>query len=181
MNCTTIASRAGRSIDESVDEQGFIVDTLNEFQEDIAEKLFPVGTVTINAVANTWYDLPDGLIKLYIDEDGSYGITKDGVTVPLFEFRERYPKCQIKFRETGAYEVVYERTPTELTALTDSPDMHPYLHSLGVLFLASRYKSMDDDENADAQRLMQEYEVKKRQRIAKLKNPSGDSGRVVVV
>jgi hypothetical protein len=40
---------------------------------------------------------------------------------------------------------------------------------------------MDDDENADAQRLMAEYETKKKQRIAKLMHPSGDSGRVVVV
>jgi hypothetical protein len=167
-------------IDENISDEDFIVTTLNDFQDDIAQKLAPVGTVTINAVANTWTDLPADLISMHIDEDGNYCVSKSGTVVKVFEFRELYPKRQINFCESGAYEVLYDRAPTEINDITDSPDMHPYLHGLGKLFLASRYKSRDDDENTDALRLMQEYETKKKQRIGVLMHPSGDSGRVTV-
>jgi hypothetical protein len=167
-------------IDENINDEDFIVTVLNDFQDDIAEKLTPVGATNINATANVWADLPEDLIALHIDEGGNCGVSKNGVTVKVFEFRELYPKRQIKFYETGTYEVQYDRAPTEITDVEESPDTHPYLHSLAVLFLASRYKSMDDDENQDALRLMQEYEQKKKKRIGILMHPSGDSGRVTV-
>jgi hypothetical protein len=179
MNCEKITARAGRLIDETIDDTNFALDVLNEFQEDIAETLTPIGTATITATADTWYDMPTDCIGLYKD-DGGYYVTKDGVAVETFEFRELYPKRQVKFYESGTYDILYEKSPSELLIMAQEPNMHPYLHGLGALFLAARYKSIDDDENEDVQRLMNEYEMKKRQRIGKLLHPSGDSGRVEV-
>jgi hypothetical protein len=175
MDCQKISNRAGRMIDESLDDD-FAIDTLNEFQDDIADTFPPVGTTTINATANTWYDLPTDCIGIYEDKDGAYCL-KSGEQVLAFEFRNIYPVRQVMFYEDGTYTLKYDKTPTEITKITDTPDMHPYLQSLGALFLASRYKSMDDGENQDAQRLMQEYELRKKKRFARLM--SGPSKVVV--
>lgn len=197
MTPQNIAEKAGRLIDDELlstvpttDETNFVLDILNEFQEDIAEAICPVGTSSNIVVADvdTWYSLPTDFIRLYVDKL-NYTITKDAVKYTgSYEIRRRGEGYQIRFPQTGTYTVDYEKPPTTLTALNQSLTMHPLLQSTGAYYLASKYLSAQENATAtfsdrilSPDELMQQYQAKKGKAILKLTNPSGQPEQVINV
>ncbi|HYD91258.1 MAG TPA: hypothetical protein VEA37_07190 [Flavobacterium sp.] len=165
-----LVKKAEGIVEESIDTTDddikvFILGAVNDFSDDIAKTLPPLTSQTYSAQADTWYTLPADLIEIDKVEIGNYKTYS-------YDVRETYP-AKIKFSSTGTYEVWYLKVPYKVTTLTNKPDMHPYLHGAGALFIASRFKAREDDENPDSQRLWQEYLMDKAERIKRLNNPSG--------
>jgi len=135
-----------------------------------ARYLKSVGITTTDTT--TWKDLPADFLAVYgIDvSDGSE-----------YEGSYRVRNGKILFPFAGTFTVWYYALPAEITALEETPQTHPLLHKVISLFLASRFKSDDDDENPDAQRLMAEYEQKKRHALIQIDNPVRDSSPVIKV
>jgi len=80
---------------------------------------------------------------------------KDSGKNNYFDFDVRESK--IRFADKDTYSVTYRRMPAKITATGDTLEVHElYKHALG-LFVASRYKSEDNEDNPDARRLMQEF------------------------
>ena len=120
----------------------------------------------------TWKDLPADFLAVY-------GIDLIDGSEYAGSYRIRSGKILFPFAST--FTVWYYALPAEITALTETPQTHSLLHKAISLFLASRYKYKDDDENRDAGRLMVEYEQKKRHALIQIDNPVQDSSPVIRV
>lgn len=135
---------------------------LNECLDELGSEARQAGSVVINAASTTeWYDLPGDLIEITEVEDGqgNYG--------GAYRVREG----KIRFYTAGTYTVWYYKRPGEMETLTDEPEAHVLLHRPMALFLASRFKSKEDDENPDAARLMNEYKEKRRKALEQIDSP----------
>lgn len=150
---------------------------------DLGKDAKVVATATpIAAVADTWYALPADLLEIFeIIESGEdypyfgnmYGESFRGI----FDVRDGY----IRFPVNGTFTIKYYKVPAAIAALTDTPAVHTLFHYPISLYVASRYKSYDDEENADAVRLMNEYQVFKQKAIRELAKvfPSTQASRTI--
>ncbi|MBO8161338.1 MAG: hypothetical protein H0Z24_06840 [Thermosipho sp. (in: Bacteria)] len=136
---------------------------LNEGMEILAEKYDTAcvkETTTITATKNTWYDLPNGFLKIrkvYKDDDE---VLPDNYLVDF---------DQILFIEDGTYTIEYLRYPNELTVETDTPEIHKAYHKILSYFIASRETSrLFGSENPESARFMQEFEIRAKEIDIKL-------------
>ncbi len=116
-------------------------------RQKVASRRWTEGTQEYeDATEDEWEDLPADFVSVVemLDEDEN-----------AYEDYE-YRSGQIRFGADGTYTMHYRQFPTALSAVTATvplPDI--YLDPLAY-FLASRYRSMDDSEDADALRWMAE-------------------------
>lgn len=107
--------------------------------------------MTIKADKNIWYDLPDDCLG--IKECTYYGEKYNNY---------RANHGQIKFGDTGDFEIGYLRYPKMVENETEVPDINGAYHYCLALFVASReIQRLFGDENSDSMRLMQEYYTSK--------------------
>jgi hypothetical protein len=125
----------------------------------------------VQSDTTTWNDLPADFGSVHEIEYDNQEYTEN--------YRIRGSK--ILFQEAGTFTLWYYAIPAEITALTETPGTHQLLHKVISLFLASRFKSQDDDENQDAIRLMNEYTIRKKNTLIKLGSPMQDSSPVIEV
>lgn len=77
----------------------------------------------------------------------------------------------IRFFVTGTNTLYYYRKSTLPTTLDEEIDTHPRLHPALALFLASRFKRKDDDENPDFKVLFSEFLTEKQNALLEIDNP----------
>ena len=173
MTGTQIKALAESHIDDDTIDDGDALLWLNECQaEDLGSEARVLDSEDI-VVTDTaaWYALPADLLVITEVEKGGEEYTGS--------YRLRGQK--IRFSETGTFTVWYYRLPAEIVALTEAPEAHILLHRPMALFLASRFKSKDDDENQDAARLMGEYRQKKEHALWQIDNQQQDGSDTVKV
>lgn len=114
----------------------------------------------------TYYDLPADLMDIVAltnadgsDYSGGYYILNG----------------KIKFSVDGTITLTYKALPPLVTALSDTPAVHPLLAQTLAIWLAMRYKQKDDDENPDANRLRFEFDKQKRGQLAVIRRKSNPS------
>lgn len=168
-----IKALANSFVDDTLDN----LDALGWLNEcligDLGAEARLTGSAVINAVStSTWYDLPEDMIEITEIEDAS-GNGYRGA------YRVRDGK--IRFYTAGTYTVWYYKRPGEMSTLTEEPGAHVLLHRPIALFLASRFKSKEDDENPDAVRLMNEYREKKRNALVQIDTPGSSYPTVGMV
>lgn len=112
--------------------------------------------------SKTWYSLPTGLGAIYSID------CSDGT-----EFRGQYQirNGKIRFDAADTYTLYFWVDPTEMSAIGSNVPAHDKLKSAVALYVASRYKSQDDDENQDARRLMGDFERAKVKALDQIDNP----------
>lgn len=123
----------------------------------------------IVAVKNTWYALPADFLEAFeIEESGQddpyFGNRYRKGFRGDFDIRDGY----IRFPFAGTFTLKYYKVPVAINTLADTPAVHTLFHYPISLYVASRYKSYDDEENKDAERLMGEYQVYKRKVIREI-------------
>jgi hypothetical protein len=123
----------------------------------------------ITATANTWYALPTDILEIFeIEQAGQddpyYGTRYGTAYTGRFDLRDGY----ISFLDAGTYTVRYYAVPAPIATLADTPVVHALFHYPISLYVASRYKSNDDEENPDAHRLMGEYRAYRQKAIEEL-------------
>lgn len=165
MNAQDIINAASLHCDDDEIPQQHGLAWINEcLQVDLGTDSQAEGKTTIAVTdPNEWYDLPGDF--LHIRRIGHLGddLTRD----------YQVESGQIRFPYTGTYFIRYFKRPALITNPSQIPDCHPALHYALVLWVASRYKSADDDENRDAQRLMADYYEAKARVIFQTKRQSG--------
>ena len=150
MTAAEVLTLAGKHVD---DELVFdvCVDWLNEAQETLGADAGVFGINTVVASESTTFynfavsghqpldvlEVLDTDMELYTDFDVRAG--------------------QIRFADAGTYSVTYRRLPAEISASGQTLEGHALFKPALALFVASRFKSQDDDENPDAARLMNEF------------------------
>jgi len=162
-----IIKLANRHVDDDIeylDGVYWINECLVELGEDA--KLFDTATIEVTDTT-AWYDIPTNMIRVIEFEDSNGEVS-------YVDYVIRNGK--IKISATGTYSIYYSKLSTEIeivdeddeteieTALSAEIDCHKLLHKCVALFLASRFKDMDNSDEIviqDAQRLMKEFEYKK--------------------
>lgn len=181
-----IAAKAGRKIDEKIlkdppkeGQAEFVLDKINDFIRDIAKKKAPIAEATV--AGGSWVDLPADFIKVYRDEEDNAIITKDGSDYcGTFEVRQIGMTTQIKFTDTGSYIIKYEQAPADITSLSASINMHPFLLDLGDIYLAWQYVLKENSSSTagkypvSAAQLEAEYNKEKSERFYILNNPTNE-------
>jgi hypothetical protein len=82
---------------------------------------------------------------------------------------------KIRFASAGIFAITYKAIPAVLTAMSGTPAVHPLLTQTGALWLAMRFKQMDDDENQDANRLRFEFDKQKAFQLTNIRRKSNPS------
>lgn len=166
MTGTQIKALAETHVDDTIEDADALL-WLNECQiEDLGVDARVLESAEIVVTSTTtWYDLPVDFLAMN-EIETSTGAEYTG------SYKIRGGK--IRFSTTGTFTLWYYKIPAELTALTETPEAHILLHRPLALFLAARFKSMDDDENPDAARLMRDYEHKKNHALYQIDNPRLD-------
>lgn len=166
MTGTQILSLASSYVDDTIPNSDAIL-WINAWLSRLGMDARVYNSTTIDSVdINTWYDLPSDFLAVSEIEDSS-----GNEYVYSYQIRNN----KIKFSYSDTVTIWYYKISDQLTVLSNTPDAHPLLHSAAALYLSSRFKSMDDDENPDAYRLMQEHEVEKNNALAQIDNPYRNS------
>lgn len=84
---------------------------------------------------------------------------------------------QIRFPEEGEYTIFYIRRPAPITKLSDTPEINAVFHQCGAIYVAMRYKTYDDENSNDAQRLRAEYDMYRERAIQEHKKISRSTTR----
>ncbi|MFA5880563.1 MAG: hypothetical protein WC834_00080 [Eubacteriales bacterium] len=195
-----LAEQAQLRIDDTIistvpttDETSFILNCLNDFQDEIVEKMPLVKTSTnITAVADTWTNLPTDFIRIYkYKEDGQ---EHTYITLAAVEYTGSYnirtfgSTPQIKFPAAGTYTVMYEYVPTRLIALTGATGtlaLHDYIGIVAVDYLAwQRIKTINAtaegvDYIPSERTLEQTYKNNKANKLRKLLKPNNQPETIV--
>lgn len=120
--------------------------------------------------SSLWVDLPtDYLQDYFVTDDADGEDYENGMKVRNFK---------AKLASTGTFTLSYFPVPQEITALGSTVLIHSMMQDAIGHFVAARFKSQDDDENRDAQRLYQEFLRAKTMALAKIDgnvNPSPDT------
>ncbi|MEG6513163.1 hypothetical protein V6C32_14740 [Desulforamulus ruminis] len=172
MTGTQIKSLAETHLDGDIITDSDAITWINECQiEDLGLDARVSNSVNITVTDTTiWQNLPNQFLA--VDE------VRD-INDSEYEGGYVLRNGKIRFDQKGTFTVWYWELPIELTALTETPQAHILLHRPIALFLASRFKSQDDDENQDAFRLMSEYEQKKSHALYQIDNPLQDAYPVI--
>jgi len=121
--------------------------------------------------ASTYVTLPADFLELFYVEDS------DGEDyVGNIEIRN----SKIKLDSADTFTLNYFPVPTELTTISGTVSVHSLLKGAVGYFVASRYKSQDDDENKDAARLMNEYMRAKSIALTKINQSLGVNNDYIV-
>ena len=164
-------------------DDGFALSIINEcVMMNIGKDAGIVKAAPVMASAGTWTDLPNDLLEII-------EIEKTGLSEPYFGRRNGICfsgsfdcRCgKIRFEDGGDYTVWYMATPSTITSLSEAPNIHAAFHYPIALFLASRFRSYDDEESQDAARLMNEYQAYRQKAtidIVKLKPTTRAAHRV---
>lgn len=178
MTGTQILELAETHVDDDIDE----TDGLRWINEcvgmDLGADAYFVKSSSV-AVTDTdaWYALPSDFLKFVYPNgiDDSSGYSWDGtpevrkyVTVTAVTLAQTWA-YKARFSKADTFTIYYYADPTDITELSQTPQADPALHEVIALFVASRYKSQDDDENKDAARLMGEYAKAKKGVLLKLR------------
>ncbi len=116
----------------------------------------------IAADSATWYDLPTDLgaiTSIYMSSGKEFGGS--------YQIRQR----KIRFDRADTFTLYYWKKPSKITAIGNTIPVDELLESAVALYVASRYKSQDDDENPDARRLMAEFDQSRLRAIDLIDNP----------
>lgn len=141
-----IKAAAERYIDEPLDVT-VALEGINQALVWLGDRASLWGEVTIQAAADTWYDLPNDCL-------GVLEVRPASGQVREFEKRDN----RIRFSADDAYTIRYRKLPPEMNSLTEEPAVHKAFHRVLVLGLAAWWKLKDDDENADGLRLLAKFE-----------------------
>lgn len=148
MTVSEILQLAGYHVDDIIDAVDGGIAWLNEGLSALGANALLFGTTTIDALeVGTFYPLPANALDVMkvLDAAGDYYLGYN---------------CQgnnISFADAGTYTVTYRRLPAPVSAVSDTPEVHQAFHPVLALFVASRFKSRNDDENPDSVRLMNEF------------------------
>jgi len=161
---------ANRHVDDDIENIDGI-DWINECLITLGEdaKVFDTAEVVITNT-KTWYDLPANIVRIHEFEDSNGDPSYVNYVIR---------NGKVKVDTLGTYSIYYAKLPAEIIpedstdakitiALSSEIDCHKMLQNAVALFVASRFKSFDDDENRDAARLMQEYELRKAQALKQI-------------
>lgn len=150
MTVSEILQLAGFHVDDIIDAVDGGMAWLNEGLFALGANALLFGTTTIDAESGTFYPLPADALDITEVLDAA------GTFYTLYRCRGG----EISFFDAGTYTVTYRRLPASVSAVDDTPEVHQAFHPVLALFVASRFKSRDDDENKDAARLMGEFNVR---------------------
>lgn len=152
-------------VDDTIDDSPALM-WLNEWLYQFADDSGVYKTATITAADTvTSYAIPDDLADIVsmtkdgADWYGAYGIIAGA----------------IRFSEAGTFVITYNAVPAILTAMSETPAVHPLLTMTGALWLAMRFKQADDDENPDANRFKFEFDKQKTFQLANIRRKSNPS------
>jgi hypothetical protein len=163
-----IKAAAERYIGDTLDPVDAL-EGINQALVWLADRASLWGETVINAAADTWYDLPNDCI----------GVLE--VAAASGEAREYVKRDnRIKFAEADTYTVRYRRLPREMTALTETPEVHQAFHRVLVTGLKAWWKLMDDEENPDGLRLLAKFERDAEYAAALVRRKSGPATVQVV-
>jgi hypothetical protein len=179
LTATQIKELAETHVDDTIDDS----DALRWVNEctglDLGTEAQFIKTSTVAVTdADTWYALPDDFLQFSYhngieDSDGyiwdSLPDVRKYVTVTAVTLAQTWA-WKAKFPEVDTFTIYYHAAPTDITEMSQTPQTDPALHKAIALYVASRFKSMDDDENKDADRLMGEYRLTKREILQQLES-----------
>lgn len=154
-----IKAHAERHTEYDQIQDNFALAMINEcILMDLGKDACAIGTAEIEVGRDAWHDLADDVLEIFeIAKKGReepylgrmYGASYQGD----YDIKEG----QIRFPQAGAYAISYYRVPAPMDSLNDIPAVHAALHYPMSLYVAARFKAYDDEENPDAQRLMNDY------------------------
>jgi hypothetical protein len=167
-----ILTLAGLHVDETIGFSDGGREWVNEALVMLGKDANLFGTNTITAEAKTFYNVSNTYTVLDVVEVED----SDGDLYLGYDVRGG----QIRFADADTYKVTFRRLATSVTAQTDTPEVHSAFHPAIALFVASRFKSRNDDENPDAARLMDEFDAEVRKVAATLRRQARRPGTVAV-
>lgn len=171
MTGTEIKALAESYVDDNISDADALM-WLNAWLNRLGTEANSIASIVLN-ITNTasWINLPTGflaVIEIVDTEDYSFA-----------DYKIR--NGQIKLNSIGEYTLWYSKKPATMASITDTPDTHVLLHSPAALFVAGQYKFKDDDENPDAMRLMNFYEIEKKEALWQIYNPQQDNSAYIKV
>ncbi len=163
-----IKAAAEKYIGETIDDVDAI-EGINQALVWLGDRAGLWGEITIQAAADTWYDLPNDCL-------GVLEVQAASGQVQQFEKRDN----RIRFAAGDTYTVRYRKLPPEMTALTEEPAVHKVFHRILATGLAAWWKLKDDDESADGLRLLAKFERDANEAAALLRRKPGPATVQVV-
>ena len=138
---------AEAELDDALEEVD-IIPNLNSAFIEFAEDFRKTETQTVNAVADEWIDRTDGHLSIV-------RVTYEGLEY-MFDFELSYDGSQIRFKDSGLFEVTSIVAPAPITAMTDFIPVHDVFQVGLSRYLQACFKLKDNDQNEDGLRLKTE-------------------------
>ncbi len=138
---------AEAEIDDLLEDDD-ILPNINSALVEFADDYRKTETQTINAVAGEWVDRTSGHLAVV-------HVTHDGRDY-LFEIKLSYDNSQIRFKDSGLFEVTSIVAPEPVTAMTDFIPVHDVFQVGLSRYLQACFKLKDNDQNDDGMRLKTE-------------------------
>lgn len=140
-----IKSAVERYVNEVIDKIDAI-EGINQALGWLQDKAGLIDEVQIQAVAGTWYNLPDDCIGV-LSVQGTNGTAK-------------YDKQDnsLLFYSDDTYTVRYRKIPFEIVSLTTEIPIHKAFHRVLVTGFAAWWKLREEENNADGLRLLAKFE-----------------------
>lgn len=163
---STLKAKAEQDLDAgtTIAEESAII-WINELLDELgADCKVPLTTALTITTAGTSVSLPDDYLDFYYMKDSDGEIYEEDVTV-------RYSEITVWDEDT--YVLSYYPIPPSIGDIAETVSIHTLLGNCAAKYIASRYKSQDDDENRDAQRLYQEYLAMKAAALKKINKIEG--------
>lgn len=129
-------------------EDDDILPNINSALVEFADDYRKTETQTINAVAGEWVDRTSGHLAVV-------HVTHDGRDY-LFEIKLSYDNSQIRFKDSGLFEVTSIVAPEPVTTMTDFIPVHDVFQVGLSRYLQACFKLKDNDQNDDGMRLKTE-------------------------
>lgn len=129
-------------------EDDDILPNINSALVEFADDYRKTETQTINAVAGEWVDRTSGHLAVV-------HVTHDGRDY-LFEIKLSYDNSQIRFKDSGLFEVTSIVAPEPVTTMTDFIPVHDVFQVGLSRYLQACFKLKDNDQNEDGIRLKTE-------------------------
>lgn len=164
MNCLEIQALASAHTEgDTVDDVKALLFINECMQMDIGIDAAIIDSETLTVMADVWTALPSDLLEIFeVELSGQtepyYGSRYGSSYRGDFDIRKGF----IRFPIAGTFTIWHYVLPPAVASLGTTeepvtPAVPEVFHLPMSLYVASRYKSYDDEENKDAIRLMQEY------------------------
>jgi hypothetical protein len=125
-----------------------IIPNINSALVEYADDYRKTETQVIYAVAGEWVDRTSGHLAVV-------HVTHDGRDY-LFEIKLSYDNSQIRFKDSGLFEVTSIVAPEPVTTMTDFIPVHDVFQVGLSRYLQACFKLKDNDQNEDGIRLKTE-------------------------